>query len=126
MDGVTVQAERIYSEVSTFGAVVTTVIFIAVLLVLCFVVVSEFKKKCSTKWQCLLMAMLIALFGTAVCYGAVSGAKTVHKDLIVTIDDSVKFNEFYRKYEVIDCSGHLYTVRELPTEEIIPVEAGDE
>lgn len=126
MDGVIIQAERVYREVSAFGAMVTTVIFIAVLLLLCFVVVSEFKKKCSTRWKSLLMAVLMALFGTVVCYGAVNGAKTIHKDLIVTIDDSVKFNEFYRKYEVIYRSGQLYTVREIPTEDTIPVEAGDE
>ena len=37
---------------------------------------------------------------------------TIYTDHIVTIDDTVNFNEFSERYEVISQDGALYTIRE--------------
>lgn len=39
--------------------------------------------------------------------------QTFYTEYTVTVDDSVEFNEFYNRYEIISQNGDIYTVREV-------------
>ena len=45
-------------------------------------------------------------------YGLLPSQKVAYTEYQVTIDDSVSFNEFTEKYEIIDSDGKIYTVKE--------------
>lgn len=45
-------------------------------------------------------------------YGLFPSQKVAYIEYQVTIDDSVSFNEFIEKYEIIDSEGKIYTVKE--------------
>ena len=122
MDGVIVHAEHVCSNISVFGASVLTFIIAAIIIGLTYVVFTEFRDKDSNRWGHLMLAMMLAFMGTCAAANVNRSAHEVRTNLIVSIDDSVRFNEFYEHYEVVSKNGNLYTVRELPTEY---VEAGD-
>lgn len=125
MGGVIVHAEHVYREVSLIGAAAVLIIASAIILALCCAVVTDFKKKASGRWRDLCILVFITILGVFGGVLAVCGANEIHKDLIVTIDDSVGFNEFNDRYKIMSQDGNLYTVRELPIEETEPEEAGD-
>ena len=122
MDGVIVHAEHVYSNISVLGASVLTFIIAALIIGLTYIVFREFKDKDSSRWGHLVLAMMLAFIGTYAVATANISAREIHTNLIVTIDDSVRFNEFFEHYEVVSKNGNLYTVRELPIEY---VKAGD-
>ena len=122
MSGVIIQAEKVYSDMSVFGATVLAALFATAMFALIYATVSEFKEKASGRWSTLLLSVLFLLFGAVVCRGSFDAVNTIHTDLIVTVDDTVGFNEFNDRYMILSRNGDLYTVRELPIEY---VEAGD-
>lgn len=122
MEGVVIQTERIYRGVPV---AITAILMTAAALFLAMYLLRliQFCKK--NKNQSVKAVCLYVVF-TAVCVVGscylVGQTMTIHNDLVVTIDDSVSFNEFYKHYEVVSKDGNLYTVRELAIEES---EAGD-
>lgn len=125
MEGVVIHTEHVYRE-TPVGAV----IFIFLIAVVCLVwagleTIKEFKAKSDRRLAvgALFVATVVSL--GVFCTAALNSTLTIHTDKIVTIDDTVCFNEFYEHYEVVSQDGKLYTVRELPIEETEPEEAGD-
>lgn len=122
MEGVIVQTERIYREMP-IAIAVALIVGMAVFLTWYLLNVIRFCKKNKDK-AVTAVARYVAVTLLCIIFSGLSigMATTIHSDLIVTIDDHVSFNEFNKHYEVIDKDGNLYTVRELPIED---VEAGD-
>ena len=76
-------------------------------------------------WKCLTIfgrAFIILLVACFVIIDAGLWAGTLTKDnskniqYTVTVDDTVNFNDFMSKYEIIKQQGDTYVVRERPTE----------
>lgn len=122
MEGVIVQTERVVRGTP----IVITVLLIGVLALFLSVYLIKLipfcKKNKSKAVKSVVLYSVAAALCVAMSFLLVKGSTTIHNNLIVTIDDHVRFNEFYEHYEVVSRDGKLYTVRELPIEE---VEAGD-
>lgn len=122
MEGVIVQTERIYREVPvvvTAVLIILAVLFLAVYLLRLIRYCKKNKGQAAKEIAVYVAAVIICILGSC-CL--VSQSMTIHNYLVITIDDSVSFNEFNKRYEVMSKDGNLYTVRELPIEEN---EAGD-
>lgn len=125
MDGVLVHAEHVYREISFAGLVVILFISAAFLSCLVYAVAKKFKEKSTNRWRTAAVLAFSVLFLGFLDTIAVNAAFTIHKDYVVTIEDSVSFNEFYKHYEIVGQDGKLYTIRELPDIEESVEEAGD-
>lgn len=125
MDGVIVHTQHVLRGTPILIAIVFLLIVVLSLVALVWVAVKSFKNKHKNRW----FAMFVALAWTVCAFFlsalAINDALTIHTNLIVTIEDTVGFNEFNERYEIISKDGNLYTVRELPIEETEPEEAGD-
>lgn len=122
MDGVIVQTERVCRG-APWIVTLALVFIAAVFLALYLLRLVRFCKKNKTKS---LKAIAIYVASAMICIACscylVSQSMTIHNYLVVTIDDSVGFNEFNERYQVLQKDGNLYTVRDLQIEDI---EAGD-
>lgn len=125
MEGVIIQTERVYRGMPV---VVAAVLIVALAGFLTWFLLSTIRFCKRNKNN---TAVLTACFAVAFVFcGLMTGliirqVTTIHNDLIVTIDDSVGFNEFSEHYEIVSRDGNLYAVRELEIEEIEHEEAGD-
>lgn len=125
MEGVIVHTEHVYREMSVSAVVLLLAITICGLSVIAFMTIRSFKKKDGKRWEVAMILAILTLFFGAADIWAVNSMFTIHTNKIVTIDDTVCFNEFFDRYEIVDQDGKLYTVRELPIEEIESEDAGD-
>lgn len=122
MEGIIVQTERIYRGVPvvvTAALVILAALFLVVYLLRLIRYCKKNKGQAAKAIAVYVAAVIICILGSC-CL--VSQSMTIHNYLVITIDDSVSFNEFNKRYEVMSKDGNLYTVRELPIEEN---EAGD-
>lgn len=111
MDGVT-----ILSEMSVRGMELWKVIVwgIATIVYIVFMIWDNVDHWRYSSWTtriisiiCTLMVFaFISMFEVAFIYGY----NTFHAEYEVTIDDSVGFNEFNNRYEIISQDGDVYTV----------------
>lgn len=125
MEGVIVHAEHVYRE-TPVGAVVFIFVIAAVCIAwACLETIKEFRTKGGRRLLCAAMLAATLLFLGVFCTSTLNSMFTIHTDKIVTIDDTVCFNEFFDRYEIVGQDGKLYTVRELPIEKIESEEAGD-
>lgn len=113
MEGVIIQTERVYRGVPVAFAVVLILAMAAFLTWLLLNTIKFCKRNKNKIALCSCIFAATLALCTALSGLAINGAMTIHKDLIITIDDSVGFNEFTELYEVISKDGNLYTVREL-------------
>lgn len=122
MEGVIVQTERVYRGVPgivTAGLMIAAALFLAIYLLRLIRYCKKNKSGAVKAITAYVVAAVICVLGSC-CL--ISQSMTIHNYLVITIDDSVSFNEFNKRYEVMSKDGNLYTVRELPIEEM---EAGD-
>ena len=118
MNGVVVHAEHTYRGLPVATAVFIFIIAVLLLALMAWRVVRAFQKKDKDRWFFSGVAACVTAILFYVCVLATNDMFTIHTDKIVTIDDTVYFNEFYDNYEIISQDGNLYTVRELQTEEV--------
>ena len=64
------------------------------------------------KYISIIMLVLTAVGSSLFIYGVFPSQKVAYTEYQVTIDDSVSFNEFTEKYEIIVQEGKIYTVKE--------------
>ena len=64
--------------------------------------------------QILIFTIKIALFGGVVCLlcSVINTDEIIDTEYKVTISDEVSMTEFYEKYEVVEQSGKIFTVKE--------------
>lgn len=113
MDGVT-----ILSEMSVRGEELFFVIA-WILLSITFIVGAiwdNIDNWCYFGWSSRIMSIiftiLLGAFMFVVSVGLCGEYNTFHTEYEVTIDDSVGFNEFIDRYEIISADGNVYTVIE--------------
>lgn len=113
MNGVIVQTERIYRgfPISVSALIVILVAFFIANYTVRLIRFCQRNKSDSVK-AVILFACIAVILATGVCV-IINQAMTIHKDLIVTIDDSVRFHDFHKMYEIRAKDGNLYIVREL-------------
>lgn len=116
MDGVIIQTERIYRDLPVAAAMLFIVLLGAVLTWFLLNTIRFYKKNKGKR--VLAVCLLIAMIISCVVLSGLTLRRTmiIHNDLIVTIDDSVSFNEFNKNYKIVSRDGNLYTVRMLETE----------
>lgn len=64
------------------------------------------------KYSGIITLILAVISSLLFIYGLFPSQKVAYTEYKVTIDDSVSFNEFIEKYEIIDSEGKVYTVKE--------------
>ena len=63
-------------------------------------------------WMILCVVLTIVTI-VAIAFGSNANKNSIHHmEYKVTINDSVKMNDFFEQYEIIDQEGKIYTVRE--------------
>lgn len=117
MDGITIHAEHVYRATSVFTAVIATVFLLFIAALTVYNTVIAFKTKSSSKWVALIFSIISIIVTVVALMIAIVETQIIRTELIVTIDDSVGFNEFNERYEIISKDGSLYTIRELPIKE---------
>ena len=113
MDGVTILNE--FSCRGVDASRFVAIIFMAVLMI-GFVIYMFIDMWRCTGWIGRIFTTLVWFpFGAIVVLSAIASYNdftTFHTQYVVTIDDSVGYNEFTERYEITSQDGNVYTVRE--------------
>lgn len=64
------------------------------------------------EWWILFIIMIITIGMGVLSFCLYSHAVRRYVEYVVTVDDSVRFNDFYNKYEIIKEDGEIYTIRD--------------
>ena len=122
MNGVTIHAEHIYRSMSVSAFVFVTVLFLAVSVYCIGMCAKGFRSTSNKrkKWIAGALMLLIIIAFLSLELLGIHDMKVIHKEYVVTIDDSVFFNEFFDHYEIISIDGNLYTVKEIEPENTEP------
>ena len=112
MDGINVIAEHFCRETSVAmlivgGAIVT--ILVAIALVIYWKI---YKNNSSLKNFIIGCSIVILSILALFWYLMIDGYNTTHMEYTITIDDTIGFNEFNEKYEIISVNGNEYRVKE--------------
>ena len=116
MNGITIIEEHLCRTVE-LPALIVMGIFITLLFVgalLFYILMWKYnlldkKKKNHTNIICsILLVVIYAVFWAI----QINGYNDTHMEYTVTIDDSVSFNDFHTKYEIVSVSGDEYRVVE--------------
>ena len=115
MNGITIIEEHLCRAVE-FPALIGIGIFVTLLFVgalLFYKLMLKYnsidkKKKITTIICSILLVVIYVVFWVA----QINDYNDTHIEYMVTIDDSVSFNDFYAKYEIVSVSGDEYRVVE--------------
>lgn len=120
MNGVIVHTEHIYRDMP-ISSLIAVIVLCAVAIGFATVLYSEaLKKKPAKKWIAHIEMGVVVVLVILLVAAAAYETQVINKEQVVTIDDSVGFNEFFDRYEIISVDGNLYTVREIETENTEP------
>lgn len=125
MEGVVVHAEHIYRETPIVATVSVVILTVCFLIWVAYQTIKCFKNKNDDRLELASTLIVAIAILVPLNVGMIGSSCTVRNDLIVTIDDTVLFNEFYEHYEVVSQDDKLYTVRELSIEDTKSEEVGD-
>ena len=109
IDGITVLSESVYrgcdSKLSFCFAIAS--------LVFAIIAIKIFEEDKYGEHPGILLAFVF-LFVASVTIACISYRQTMYEapEYKVTISDDVSFNEFNKKYEVVEQEGEIYTIRE--------------
>ena len=119
MEGITILATNTYSPPLWLAILLCTFMTLFVMIALGLICVAfrglELPHKISYSLLAIFTAVLILLL-VFVWKDTIAGTKKTYTAYTITIDDSVGYNEFTEKYEIISHKGDTYVVRERPTE----------
>ena len=86
------------------GVILTFVFFIMAIILLC-------AERYGWMTSCIVLTIVMVAVSS---FGGVDNKNSVHHmEYKVTINDSVKMNDFLEQYEIIDQEGKIYTVKEI-------------
>ena len=115
MDGVT-----ILSEISCRGADLHQVIAglcwaVVMSLIIIPLVVDLWREKCLLIMKVVLssIAMFVVSMILLIAIGVCDSYLTFHTEYVVSVNDTVGFNEFYNHYDIISQDGDIYRVKEV-------------
>jgi hypothetical protein len=114
MTGINIIEEHIYRELDTGSVIITVGLVLLTIMVAVIVNLDVFRGKSTiVKIITLIVSLVLTIFfiGGYVNILIESYNKT-YVEYTVTIDDTVGFNEFNNKYEIITVNGNEYRVRE--------------
>lgn len=114
MSGLTVLNEYTQTYITNLGCIVL-VAFCIIVAFACFAaLVTIIRQKYSfKKYFWLVPLLLISCIGIYVSNSYVNYRDIYYYECL--IDDSVSFNEFYEKYDVVKVEGKIYTITERDT-----------
>ena len=75
-----------------------------------------------TRIMGIICALMVGALTSMVAVGLCYEYNTFHTEYKVTIDDSVSFNEFNSRYEIVSQDGDVYTVIEMESSNDVQVE----
>lgn len=108
-----------YERSATIGAIFTiigvmTLIFLFVFLFFLFINSDRkiFRAILSFSTYSFVLLFFVFVILAAIYSSNIKEIKTGEYKYEVLIDDSVSLNSFYEKYEIIDTSGKIYTIKE--------------
>jgi hypothetical protein len=113
MDGVTILTTHVYRTCELWEVIFSSVLIFLMLGL--FWLLSWILVGADTNHSTLIGIILAIVFLAAflgIEFVIWNDYMTIYTDHIVTIDDTVNFNEFSERYEVISQDGALYTIRE--------------
>ena len=115
MNGITIIEEHFCRQMSLpvliFGGCVITLMCLG-LLYCCWFLWKNFTKTKIEKIACLILSTFIIVMCTVFWCTCINAYNTTHMEYTVTIDDTVNFNEFYERYEVISKNNDEYRIKE--------------
>ena len=117
MDGITILAKHFCRGIELEGLIVNLIIFslltaFALIFYVCVIKFTDDKLTKNTAFACLVIAVLIFVWFVVF---EIKQYHDTHMEYTITIDDSVGFNEFYNKYEIISVNDKEYRVIEKHT-----------
>lgn len=115
MDGVTVVQEHFCREVELNGlitdGVLITLLFIMFVGGLILLYKSNKEDK-PLKLLSVIFSIMLSLFYIVFWSMQINNYNTTHMEYTVVIDESVTFNDFYEKYEILSVNSNEYRVIE--------------
>lgn len=114
MNGITVIAEHFCRAVGT-GELIASLIAITILVgcaLLFYWDVNRTSENASIKKLVIVCSVVIIAVYIWFCHFQVNRYNTTHMEYTLTVDDSVSFNDFQAKYEIISVNGMEYRVKE--------------
>lgn len=114
LEGITILNQ---TEIMTGPEWTQIAITISLVLIVIFLLATMLSVICNAKDKiCYIIFLLAILSLIAIIFFTILNEKikisTEKYEYQVTIDDSVSFNEFNERYEIIDIDGKIYTIRE--------------
>lgn len=101
---------------STTSCIVAGVVILAITALIVLAVVTHIRGR-APRWDFIVepFAWSVIIIGTIIwfsvsCVGAVKDRYNIYD---VTIDDTVQFNDFTSRYEILEHNGQIYTIREI-------------
>lgn len=108
MEGLTLLSTSVQNNAPLFWFL--TALSFIVLLASIWLTVISVTDRAYGAFVCCIVLVVISLCITGICLDGVDDpVKTIYK---VTIDESVSMVEFYKRYEIIDQDGLIFTVYE--------------
>ena len=104
MDGVTILKEYAWRDLSLLTFLPSMILLVALLIILCVNVYEYIKTK--------YVGMALLIGALAFVIKMYESCQPTYTRYVVTVDDSVNFNEFANRYEIISNDGAMYTVQE--------------
>ena len=113
MSGITIVEQHLCRSI-TLGGLIAIGIFVTLLCIAILVIYKYIYKRAdkNTKITIRVCSILLIILYIVFLYFQIDGYNTTHIEYTVIIDDSVRFNEFYEKYEILFVNGNKYRVVE--------------
>lgn len=119
MNGITIIEEHLCRTVE-LPALIIMGIFVTLLFVgalLFYILIWKYdllnkKKKEKNRTDIIIRSILLVVIYIVFLAAQINDYNDTHMEYTVTIDDSVSFNDFYTKYEIVSVSGDEYRVVE--------------
>jgi len=115
MDGITIIEQILYRE-TEFGSLVATIAIITLLVIAGLLYFKFMYKEVSGKIftnEIKTGSVLIVIAYILAFISLIHSYNTTHMEYIITIDDSVSFNDFFDKYDIVSVDGDRYRVKEI-------------
>lgn len=110
IDGIQIINETVKST-GTGGTIVLGIFLLAMAIILFLLAIEAYKMEEIAPCIVIFFVSLILGFGSFVSFYSYNNG-TEYKEYQVTINDTVKFNEFHNKYYIESRNGNIYTITE--------------
>ena len=112
MNGINIIAEHFCREIN-LATLIASGSCITVLVIVSLIVYWKIYKSNDSLKKFIIGCSIAIISTLCICwYSLVDGYNTTHMEYTITIDDTVGFNEFNEKYEIISINDNEYRVKE--------------